>query len=120
LTAIGPRAGAASSNTVTLASDGDRTIAFVADADGRQVFTFDVDSASSIASTPLDAAPSGVVALPNGTIAALGGDDARVHVLGVSRVDQPLIELGARVVAAEPVSAVVSADGARLLVVSRW
>lgn len=112
--------GAVSAGAVTLARLGSRTLAFVADADERAVVTFDVDTATALASTPLGARPSAVLVTPGGRVVALGADDARVHVLAVVDAGRPLVQERVVDVPDEPVSAALTPAGDTLLVASRW
>jgi DNA-binding beta-propeller fold protein YncE len=112
--------GVASASAVALARLGDRTLAFVADADDDAVITFDVDARWPLASTPIGARPSAVLVTKTGRVVVLGADDARVHVLAMSRIDGPLVAQRVVAVPEEPVSAALASDGNALLVASRW
>jgi DNA-binding beta-propeller fold protein YncE/mono/diheme cytochrome c family protein len=112
--------GAFSAGAVALARLADRTLAFVADAEDRAVITVDVDAGKPVASTPIGAAVAAVLVTPHGRIVALGADDARVHVLAMTAVDEPLFEARSVQVPEEPVSAALVPGGATLLVASRW
>jgi mono/diheme cytochrome c family protein len=111
--------GAGSAGAVALARLGDRTLAFVADADDGAVVTFDVDARQSLTSTAIGARPSAVL-VAAGRVVVLGADDARVHVLAMAQVDQPLVALRAIEVPQEPVSAAIVPGGDSILVASRW
>jgi DNA-binding beta-propeller fold protein YncE/mono/diheme cytochrome c family protein len=112
--------GAVSAGTVALARFGQRTFAFIADADDGAVVTFDVDLEQSLASTPLGARPSAVLVTGDGRIVALGADDARVHVFGLADPDRPLVRLRTIEVPTEPISAAAVPKTGSLLVTSRW
>ena len=112
--------GAGSANAVALARLGERTLAFVADADDRAVVTFDVDTGTRLASTSLGTRPSAVLVTRAGRVVALGADDGRVHVLALVAVDAALAVEAAIAVPDEPVSAALSPAGDTLLVTSRW
>jgi len=112
--------GSSSAAAVALARLGERTLAFVADADDRAIVTFDVDTRARLASTPLGARPSAVLVTPAGRVVALGADDARVHLLALVAVDAPLVSERIIPVPDEPVSAAVTPSGDTLLVASRW
>ena len=112
--------GAGSANAVALARLGERTLAFVADADDRAIVTFDVESGTRLTSTPLGARPSAVLVTRAGRVVALGADDARVHLLILVAVDAPLVAEAAIDVPDEPVSAALTPAGETLLVASRW
>jgi mono/diheme cytochrome c family protein len=112
--------GAGSANAVALARLGERTLAFVADADDRAVVTFDVDAGTRLASTSLGARPSAVLVTRAGRVVALGADDGRVHVLALVAADAALVVEAAIDVPDEPVSAALTPAGDTLLVTSRW
>jgi cytochrome c peroxidase len=114
------RTGAVSAGAVALARLGDRTLAFVADADDGVVVTLDVEALQPLASTPIGARPSAVLVTTSGRVIALGADDARVHVLGMAAVDRALEVERVVAVPAEPVSAALVPGGDALLVASRW
>lgn len=120
LVALGESTGAASAGTVALARAGDRTVAFLADPDDRAVVTVDVTTREVLASTPLGARPSAVLVTRGGRLAALGADDAHVHLLALLDAAEPLVEERAVVVPAEPVSAALAVEGDGLLVACRW
>jgi mono/diheme cytochrome c family protein len=105
---------------VAIARLGDRTLAFVADADDGVVVTLDVGALQPIASTPIGGRVSAVVVTTTGRVIALGADDARAHVLGMSAVDRPLEDERVVAVPQEPVSAALVPNGDVLLVASRW
>jgi hypothetical protein len=83
-------AGAVSAGAIAIARVGDRSLAFVADADDGAVVTFDLDALRPLASTPLGARPSAVLVTTDGRVVALGADDGQAHVLAMAQVDQPL------------------------------
>jgi DNA-binding beta-propeller fold protein YncE/mono/diheme cytochrome c family protein len=114
------RTGGVSAGAVALARLGDRTLAFVADADDGVVVTLDADGLRPLASTPIGARPSAVLVTTTGRVIALGADDARVRVLGMAAVDRPLEVERAIAVPQEPVSAALLPGGDALLVASRW
>jgi mono/diheme cytochrome c family protein len=113
-------AGAASAGGIALARLADRTLAFVADADDGAVVTVDIAGRDVLATTLIGARPSAVLVTPTGRVVALGADDAQVHVLGMARVDQPLVSERIIAVPEEPVSAARIPNGDAILVASRW
>lgn len=113
-------AGAVSAGAVAIARLGDRSLAFVADADDSAVVTFDLDALRPLASTPLGARPSAVLVTTTGRVVALGADDGQAHVLAMAHVDQPLAGEHRVALPDEPVSAALVPGGDTLLVTSRW
>jgi hypothetical protein len=112
--------GSVSAGAIALAHLGDRTLAFVADADDDAIVTFDVDSRLPLASTAIGARPSAVLVTTTGRVVALGADDAQMHVLGMLQIDQPLAAERVIAVPEEPVSAALVPNDDAIVVVSRW
>jgi DNA-binding beta-propeller fold protein YncE len=112
-------AGSGSAGAVAIARQGDRSLAFVADADDGAIVTFDLDALRPLASTPLGARPSAVLVTPTGRVVALG-DDGRAHVLAMAQAEGPLVVERLVEVPDEPVSAALVPGGDTLLVASRW
>lgn len=89
---------------VVLARAGDRTLAYVADEDEDAVHTIDVGAGREIAVTPVDGAPSALVALRDGRLVAALRDRNELVVLEpASRIESPLEMRCAAPVASEPV-----------------
>jgi mono/diheme cytochrome c family protein len=112
--------GSTSAGAVALARLGEHTLAFIADADDRALVTFDVETSTRLASTPLGARPSAVLVLPSGLVAVLGADDARMHLLHLAAIDAPLRPRRQIPLPDEPVSAARIPGTESLLVASRW
>ncbi len=112
--------GAGSAGAIALARLGSRTLAFIADPDEEAIVTFDVEARQPLASTTLGARASAVLVTPGGRVVALGADDARVHVLVMTQVEEPLRVERSIDVPAEPASATLTPKGDAILVASRW
>ena len=112
--------GESSAGSVALARLGLRTFAFIADADDDAVVTFDLDLQEAVATTPIGARPAAVIVTADGRIVALGADDSKVHVLGMTDVDRPLVPVRTIAVPEEPISAAAIPGSGALLVTSRW
>lgn len=112
--------GSASAGPIALARYGDRTLAFVADADDHAIATVDVGARTTLASTPLRARPSALLVTPDARVVVLGADDARLHLMVLVALDAPLVEERTIDVPEEPVSAARVPGRDALLVASRW
>jgi DNA-binding beta-propeller fold protein YncE/mono/diheme cytochrome c family protein len=113
-------AGASAGGAVALARLRTQSLAFLADTDDGAVVTFDLDARLPLATTHLGGRPSAVLVTPAGRIVALEADDARAHILVMTRVDRPLVAERTVAVPDEPVSATLMPSGQAVLVASRW
>jgi mono/diheme cytochrome c family protein len=114
--------GRAAGSTVVLARYGERTVAYIADEDARQLRVVDLDEREEVAATDLGGRPAQLLVAADGRVFASLSDRNEVMVLepagrhanagldAVCRVKTP----------AEPVGLALTADGATLLLASRW
>jgi DNA-binding beta-propeller fold protein YncE len=123
--ASGPRAG----STVALASTGTRRFAYVADEDAREVRVVDLEQEKEVAHAALGGTPSQLLVPGDGRVYVTLRDKSELVVLdtvGALRAETAgWPTAGLRTVCrmttpSEPVSLATSADGATLLLVSRW
>lgn len=109
------------SSTVALVQEGQKTLAYVADADDNLLHTVDVTSGAELAVTPLDGAPAQLLVLADGRVAVTLRDTNRVQLMepGVSSKDmlEPLCSVP---VGAEPFGMALTPDDKTLLVTSAW
>ena len=110
-----PRAGA----TVALAKIGAKSVALIADEDGRAVQIVDLETQKEIGQATLDGAPSQILVTTDGRILVLLRDRSRMQVLeaesATSLVTRCSIET-----APEPVSIATTPDDSTVLVSSAW
>jgi mono/diheme cytochrome c family protein len=107
------------SSTVVVARVAGRRLVFVADADEKSVTAVDPDARREVARTPLGAAPSQILAGPDGRLYAALRDEGAVAVLeSTGRLDGSLTVRARIATAVEPVA--LAARGDTLLVVSGW
>ena len=109
----------AGSSSVALGRAGSRTVAFVADADGKSIVTFDVDAKKVLASTPLKATPEQVLVRADGRLAVTLRDRSQVAMYNLTRPDAPLALACAAPTPAEPIALAETKSG-DLLVTSGW
>jgi DNA-binding beta-propeller fold protein YncE len=108
-------------STVALARFGDRTVAYVADEDDRDLHTFDVDGARELVTTPLHGAPSQLLVTRDGRVVVALRDRAALEVLEPHVYpEEPLDERCAVETPDEPVALAMTPDDATLLVSSGW
>ena len=110
------RAGA----TVAIAHLGERTLAYVADEDDGAVHVIDVDAHKELGEISLDGRPSQLLFLPDGRLAVLLRDKARIAVLEPGEKAESLEARCSVDVAAEPVGLARTQDDGKLLVTSGW
>ncbi|HEY8089435.1 MAG TPA: c-type cytochrome [Polyangiaceae bacterium] len=110
------RAGA----TVAIAHLGARTLAYAADEDDAAVHVVDVDARKELGEVALDGRPSQLLFLPDGRLAVLLRDRARVAVLEPGEKAESLEPRCSVDVAVEPVGLARTPDDAKLLVTSGW
>ncbi|HHH31124.1 MAG TPA: hypothetical protein ENK57_22635, partial [Polyangiaceae bacterium] len=104
--------------TVALADWGDRTVAFVADTNARQLAVVDVDAARVMGTHELDGEPSAVVVSDKGRILVTLRDRSSVAVvLGGADASAPLVTVCRRRTVHEPTSLALGAKGGPLVVV---
>ena len=106
-------------STVALAHAGGKTLAFVADADGKAIVTFDVDSKKVLASTKVDATPEQVLVRADGRLAVSLRDGNEVAMYNLTRPEAPLAIACAAPTPAEPIGLAETTNG-ELLVTSGW
>jgi DNA-binding beta-propeller fold protein YncE len=106
-------------SSVALAHAGARTLAFVADADGKSIVTFDVDQQKVLASTPVGATPEQLLMRADGRLAVTLRDDSRVAMYNLTRADAPLALACSAATPAEPIGLAEAKNG-ELLVTSGW
>jgi DNA-binding beta-propeller fold protein YncE len=108
-------------SAVALARQGDRTLAYVADADSRAIHTVDIDNRTEVATTPLPGAPSQLLVLADGRIAATLRDTSTLAILEPEASFHRPLELRCTAkTPAEPFGLASTPDDARLLVTSAW
>jgi DNA-binding beta-propeller fold protein YncE len=104
---------------VALGRLGERTIAYVADEDDDAIHTIDVDSGATYATTPVSGAPSQVMILEDGRVAATIRDKNRVQILEPqAAVDKPLTSLCSIKTPVEPVALAATPDDKSVIVSS--
>ncbi|MFO0554739.1 MAG: hypothetical protein U0271_40550 [Polyangiaceae bacterium] len=109
------------SSGVALAKQGDRTIAYVADADTSAIHTIDVDTARQIATTRVEGSPTQLLILADGRVAASLNQGAAIAVLEPGESpDQPLEPLCTTETPAEPAGMALTPDDSTLLVTTAW
>ena len=112
-----PRAG----SSVALARLGDRTLAYVADADAGVVRTVDVGTQAELARTPLAGSPSQLLVAEDGRVLVAIRDKAAIAVLEPTANPAVALENRCSVpTAAEPVALAVTPDDRTVLVTSGW
>jgi len=105
--------------SVALARFGDRTLAYVADADSHAVHTIDVGLARQVVSTKLQGSPSQLLVLSDGRVAVALSDVGAVAILEPGRSPEDALQLRTAVeTSAEPVGLALTPDDATLLVTS--
>jgi DNA-binding beta-propeller fold protein YncE len=108
-------------SAVTLARDGGRLLAYVADADSRSVHTVDVDAGRELVRTRVDGDPRQLLVLPDGRLVASLSDGTHVAVLEPGDdPSMPLTVICQRDVPVEPWGLALSTDDAKLVVTSAW
>jgi mono/diheme cytochrome c family protein len=108
---------------IVLARAGEQRLAYVANEDDAAVHTIDLDQRREVAVTPLDGAPSTLVGLRDGRVAAALRDRNEVVVLEPGDVPSSPLEVRCtREVSTEPVGLATSKDALheRLVVVSGY
>ena len=110
-----PRAG----SSVALAKLGDKSVALVADEDGRAIQIVDLATNKEIGSAPLDGAPAQVMVTTDGRILALLRDRSRMQVLEAESATSLVARCSVET-PAEPVGLATSPDDASILVTSGW
>jgi cytochrome c peroxidase len=105
---------------VVLGRAGGRTFAWLADADGRQVRTVDLDAGAQVATTRLDGAPAQLAWTRDGRLVVALRDRHALAVLEPAAAGESLHLRCTVPLAAEPVALAETPDGATLLVASRW
>ena len=106
------------SGTVAVATQGARTLAFIADEDAQQVSVVDVDLGQEIASAELNAAPGGLLVLPSGMVLVTLPQLSQLQLLAFD--GKALRARCAVATAAEPVALAVTPDARAVLVASAW
>ncbi len=106
-------------STVALARAGGKTLAFVADADGKAIVTFDVDGKKVLASTKLEATPEQVLVRADGRLAVSLRDGSKIAMYNLTRAEAPLALACAAPTPAEPIGLAETKSG-ELLVTSGW
>ena len=110
-----PRAGA----TVALAKLGGKSVALIADEDGRAIQVVDLETKKEIGSTPLDGAPSQIMVTTDGRILVLLRDRSRMQVLEAEGAGA-LVARCSIETPPEPVSLATTPDDSTVLVSSGW
>ncbi|HSO33552.1 MAG TPA: hypothetical protein VLT33_13560 [Labilithrix sp.] len=110
-----PRSG----SSVALAKLGDKSVALVADEDGRAIQIVDLATNKEIGSAALDGAPSQVMVTTDGRILALLRDRSRMQVLEAESATS-LVARCSIETPAEPVTLAATPDDATILVSSGW
>ena len=106
---------------MALVRDGYTTLAYVADADGDQLLTIDVDGGRTRAITPLGGSPAQVLVLADGRVAVTLRDKNRVAILEPASIaDDSLTTLCSVKTYAEPYGLALTPDDKRVLVTSAW
>ncbi len=124
---VHPGVGAVRANTdrqggaVVLAKLGNRSLAYIADADSKSIHTLDVDRGVEVATTTLPGAPSQLLVLGDGRVAAALQDTASLAVLEpTASPDAPLEMRCSAMTPSEPVGLALAPDDATMFVVSAW
>jgi DNA-binding beta-propeller fold protein YncE/mono/diheme cytochrome c family protein len=115
-----PLGGTHMGSSVALADIGGKTIAYVADEDGRSIEAVDVDAGKVLATTPLDGAPSQLMVLADGRVVVLLRDTARLAVLEAEAAAKPLALRCSVATDAEPVALAATKDDGTLFVSAAW
>lgn len=109
------------SSTVAIVQDGQRSIAYVADADDSSVHTVDVATGNEIATTSVAGSPSQLIVMADGRVAVALRDRSLVQVLEpTAKSDEALESRCVIPTAAEPVALATTPDDGTLLVSSGW
>jgi len=104
---------------VALVKSGTQTLAYVADADAKAIYTMDVDARRVLASTLLPGAPAHLLVLADGRVAVTLRDVDRVLVLE-PQLEGPLRGLCEISVPTDPFALAVTPDSGMLLVTGAW
>ncbi len=115
-----PVATARQGSAVALARDGERLLAYAADADSDVIHVIDVDGGEQLARTALSGSPREVLALADGRLIVTLADVSRLAVLEPAADGDGLELLCEREVPAEPWGLASSPDGRKLAVTSGW
>jgi DNA-binding beta-propeller fold protein YncE/mono/diheme cytochrome c family protein len=115
-----PLGAARASATVALATLGGRTLAYTADEDDQAIHVVDVDGKKELGEFALDGRPSQLMFLPDGRLAVLLRDKARIAVLEPGDKAEKLETRCMVDVATEPVAMARTPDDATVLVTSGW
>ena len=108
-------------SSVALARLGPRTLAYVADGDGRAIRVVDVDAKVELSSTALPGRPAQLMFLPDGRLAATLRDRGQVAILEPGpEAASPLDLRCAAETSAEPLGLALTADEGNVLVTSGW
>ena len=105
---------------VVLTDNGDRTLAVVADGDERAVHVVDIDTGSTLSTTPLDGEPSQLAVLSDGRVVVALRDRSKLEVLEPAGLEEPMASLCTVPTPTEPVALTLSPDGSAAYVVSGW
>lgn len=106
-------------SAIALATIGNHTVAFVADADESTVHTLDLAAGREIATTFVAGKPERLLVV-GGRLAVALRDRARVDLLGASAADAALEEDETLATADEPIALARTPDGKQLWVASGW
>ncbi|MGH7439381.1 MAG: YncE family protein, partial [Polyangiaceae bacterium] len=115
------RAGSPVALATSRGPDGDRVIAYVADADEPTLHTIDIESRKEIAATSLAGRPEQVLVLADGRVAVTLRASNAVQVLEPrERDEEGLVTRCAVPTASEPIALASTPDDATVLVTSGW
>ena len=108
-----------SSSAVALVKSGAKTLAYVADADAKAIYTMDVDARRVLASTLLPGTPAHLLVLADGRVAVTLRDLDRMLVLE-PQLKGPLRGLCEITTPVEPFALAETTDSGMLLVTGAW